>query len=432
MSRPFWELAPPRPSRVRQAARTVSPPPARIRVAENQWLPARIVQIPSAGKLAFSSYLPVADLLIRQGNVRFRVASNSMAPRLLPGDLVDLAPVSQEEIQAGDILAAPRDGAIICHQVTRCFDQDGTRWVVLKGARAEVEDPPVPFHQVIGRVVRVRKRSAFWWLKRAWDLERPHWRIRLARSVQRIARAIDFFSLALLRPKELLESNRRFYERDSTIAFYGREEPHLFPFEKQALEHCVEKVGSALVLGSGAGREAIALAGCGWSVVGIEQSSALTRVSRERANRDHPELAIEWHRWDVTQGIPLTSSFDLICLFNTLYNLIPTRKLRVQLLKDCKAHLNPAGLCMLVFCIQRKSPSLLKNWAHGIRRAAGVLLAGNPRLEWGDRWTEEYFMHYFSSMEEVISEACEAGLRVSFENADSPMKILALKNDDRF
>jgi signal peptidase I len=108
----------------------------------------------------FSDYTGVADLLIAQGRCRFRVSSDSMAPTLRPGDLIDLHAVAADEIVPGDLVVIKIGSTLLCHRaVDRYTASDGQQWIVTRGDVGVGHDPPVAADDVIGRVHCVRRPS---------------------------------------------------------------------------------------------------------------------------------------------------------------------------------------------------------------------------------------------------------------------------------
>jgi signal peptidase I len=118
----------------------------------------------------FDEYPAVADLLLLQGGCRFRISSDSMAPTLQPGDLVELIPVRYDELATGDLLTVRAGDILLCHRLIENYAaDDGTLWVVTKGDRSTDNDSPVPAEHIVGRVGCVTRPSTgslmLWWLR---------------------------------------------------------------------------------------------------------------------------------------------------------------------------------------------------------------------------------------------------------------------------
>lgn len=229
--------------------------------------------------------------------------------------------------------------------------------------------------------------------------------------MDRVARALDFFSMGILRPRDIVEWNRRYYSNPAIVSSWSRAcEIGLHPEEAALVDRFFPQPGTALVLGCGGGREAIALAKRGWEVVAMDNSPNLLAAARN--NAVEAGVQVEWRCQDLSQGIPLDCSFDLICLFGQLYTLIPGRKRRVELLKACRNVLEPEGVSLVTFntCVP---PSRKEIRAHRCRKALAWLVRGNGEIELSDRcFYGQAFHHFFSSRAEIIEEAATADLGV--------------------
>jgi hypothetical protein len=97
----------------------------------------------------------LADVLrrgvhLRQG-VQLRVHGESMLPTLWPGDVVEIASCSLEDVAPGEIVLALRDGRLFLHRfVARCT-QDTFQ---LRGDSMPGSDPLYPSEALLGRLAR--------------------------------------------------------------------------------------------------------------------------------------------------------------------------------------------------------------------------------------------------------------------------------------
>src|SRR5271157_6211990 len=89
----------------------------------------------------------LADVLhrghgLRQG-VRLRVHGESMLPALWPGDVVEIASCSLEDVRPGEIVLARREGRLFLHRlVRRCLVAPGTpNGFLLRGDSMPGSDP---------------------------------------------------------------------------------------------------------------------------------------------------------------------------------------------------------------------------------------------------------------------------------------------------
>lgn len=240
---------------------------------------------------------------------------------------------------------------------------------------------------------------------------RIRWRIWLVHQLDRMARAIDFFSLGIMRPDDIVEWNRRYYSNPAIVSNWSKAAAvGLRPEEEMLLDRFAPSVGKALVLGCGGGREAIALAKRGWEVVAVDNSPAL--IAEAKANGSQSGVEVDWRCQDVTEERALDPAgrFDLVCLLGQLYTLIPGRRSRVELLKSCRRMLKLEGICLVTFnTVLPPSPG--ERMAQACRKLLAWLVWGNRECQLGDHWFYgQAFHHFFSSLEEVLEEAALAGL----------------------
>jgi hypothetical protein len=96
----------------------------------------------------------VADALRRGGHlragVRLRVHGESMLPTLWPGDVVEIASCSLEDVRPGEIVLALRDGRLFLHRfVARCTPTG----FLLRGDSMPRPDPQFSADALLGRLV---------------------------------------------------------------------------------------------------------------------------------------------------------------------------------------------------------------------------------------------------------------------------------------
>lgn len=82
----------------------------------------------------------------------YAIISGSMEPAYPTGSLVYAQPVSGEDLQPGEVAAFWRDGDVIVHRVDS-IDATEKEFVAKGDANDDVDLRPVPFHEVLGRVV---------------------------------------------------------------------------------------------------------------------------------------------------------------------------------------------------------------------------------------------------------------------------------------
>ncbi len=105
----------------------------------------------------------LAEEIIRKfGELRLRVFGTSMAPAILPGDLIVVRRAGLAEISAGDVVLFGRDGRFFVHRTVRRMiassaEKAGETRLVTRGDRLQHEDPPVSSSELLGRVVSLSR-----------------------------------------------------------------------------------------------------------------------------------------------------------------------------------------------------------------------------------------------------------------------------------
>jgi len=93
----------------------------------------------------------VADVLRQAGHLRLRVHGESMLPSLWPGDIVEIASCSMEDVRPAEIVLAAREGRLFLHRVIAPCTPNGFR---LRGDSMPACDPQYPAEALLGRLVR--------------------------------------------------------------------------------------------------------------------------------------------------------------------------------------------------------------------------------------------------------------------------------------
>jgi len=97
----------------------------------------------------------VAETLRASGRSRLRVHGESMLPALWPGDVVEIASCSPEDVRPGEIVLALRDGRLFLHRfVGRFNDPCKPNGFLLRGDSMPGPDPRFPPGAMLGRLVR--------------------------------------------------------------------------------------------------------------------------------------------------------------------------------------------------------------------------------------------------------------------------------------
>jgi hypothetical protein len=105
----------------------------------------------------------LAEEIIRTfGEVRLRVYGTSMAPCILPGDLVSIERASLQDISPREIVLYLRNGRLFAHRVVerKVAPTAGgyeEPCLITRGDRLSHNDPPVFSSDLLGRIVSVKR-----------------------------------------------------------------------------------------------------------------------------------------------------------------------------------------------------------------------------------------------------------------------------------
>ncbi|MBZ5500719.1 MAG: S24 family peptidase [Acidobacteriia bacterium] len=96
------------------------------------------------------------------GQVRLRVSGTSMAPSILPGDLISVQRARWGEIAPGEIVMFSQRERLFVHRVVArrvvsSVDGPEEPCLITRGDRLGHEDPPVFPSQLLGRVVSIQR-----------------------------------------------------------------------------------------------------------------------------------------------------------------------------------------------------------------------------------------------------------------------------------
>jgi len=92
----------------------------------------------------------VAEALRLSGRLRLQVHGESMLPALWPGDVVEIASCSLEDVWPGEIVLARRDGRLFLHRLVSTCKPGG---FLLRGDSMPGSDPQFPAEALLGRLV---------------------------------------------------------------------------------------------------------------------------------------------------------------------------------------------------------------------------------------------------------------------------------------
>jgi 2-polyprenyl-3-methyl-5-hydroxy-6-metoxy-1,4-benzoquinol methylase len=175
-------------------------------------------------------------------------------------------------------------------------------------------------------------------------------RIALSKILIKVGGFIQSLAIAVLHPKDIIRVGRNTYGDIENIKAWGS--PQLvdsgfFDNEKEILENLPNKKGRLLLLGSGGGRDAIALAKVGFSVTAIDFIPGMIEKTLENARRHG--VKIEARVQEISKLQLDIDPFDIIWFSASMYSSVPTRKRRIASLRLLKGNLRASGIIICFF-----------------------------------------------------------------------------------
>ena len=214
---------------------------------------------------------------------------------------------------------------------------------------------------------------------------------------------------ALLPPAQLssriIHDYQRVYEKEPLV--YDKGDESLESWEITVIERHQIRSGSVLVLGCGWGREALALARRGLTVVGIDTSLAALRAARRRAI--DAGVPARFHQASFLELPYKPQCFDYILLASSMYSTIPSRARRQAWLRTLRGHLKAGGHVILSFAVEPHPLTGLRAVRTSLSLAVSKLPGANHTYQTGDEYLAGHYMHLFQAEHEVRTELTEAG-----------------------
>lgn len=194
----------------------------------------------------------------------------------------------------------------------------------------------------------------------------------------------------------------------------------LFPVEQSIVERHLPAGARVLVVGSGTGRELLALQDRGCIVTGIDPSARALDVCRQHFERNgrHATLIHGFF-----EDVGVAGPFDAVLFSYYCYSLIPMAARRVEVLRKAVAMLAPGGRILLSYEIEGRPGLLLTLLA----RCSGAIARSDWRAEAGDLLQREprglpgirYSYEHIFTPRELAAELAAAGL-VAIDGAGIP------------
>lgn len=237
-------------------------------------------------------------------------------------------------------------------------------------------------------------------------------RIKISRFLIRLGTFIRSLPVVVMKPNDLIEFSRQTYSEPQDVESWAEDtlvDSGLRQDELDVIKSIPINKGNLLLLGVGGGREAIPLAKMGFKVTGVDFVREL--VERAKENSIKRGVSIDGIVQEISQLTVPDSFYDVVWLSRSMYSCVPTRRLRVEMVRRIVKALKTGGYLLCQFLkADRFTPS-----PRGImiRRLIGIFTFGNREYEPGDiLWGGTEFAHAFSSDDQVKSELEEGGLHV--------------------
>jgi hypothetical protein len=129
------------------------------------------------------------EVLKEKGHLRLAAFGYSMLPTLWPGDLLAIEKQTIEQIQPGEVVLFARHGRFFIHRTLRVLKTDSETRLLTRGDAMPHPDVPVRGHELLGRVVGVKRGRK--------HVAIPGWSLRRRYAGLMLAYSSSFRSVAL-------------------------------------------------------------------------------------------------------------------------------------------------------------------------------------------------------------------------------------------
>jgi len=187
-------------------------------------------------------------------------------------------------------------------------------------------------------------------------------------------------------------------------------EDNLDAWELDVLSRYRINSGRLLAMGTGWGREALAIARRGVTVIGVETNPVAVRETHRYARQTG--IPAHFHRADFTALPYAAASFDYALLATTMYSAIPGTGGRQAWLGRLAHLMKPGGLVILSFEREMHPPSRTRAASRPVIVLLPRLPGANRDYQTGDSYSAEHYMHIFQSEEKVRAELVGAGASI--------------------
>ncbi len=197
----------------------------------------------------------------------------------------------------------------------------------------------------------------------------------------------------------------------------------LEPWEEDVVTHHMSRPGTVLVLGTGVGRESIAIAQQGYRVVGLELHFDALHWAIQRATARGASVGFVQASF---LAIPTRAgSVDYILFPSVMYSAIPGKRQRQTWLQSIRTSLRPQGRAILNFMVDREPETTAQRLTLVLARHIMKLPGANKSYQPGDTCHQSHFLHIFRTEEELRSEVAETGATIHALNWASGYVVLS-------
>lgn len=219
---------------------------------------------------------------------------------------------------------------------------------------------------------------------------------------------------ALLPPNQLFKDVRGRYETiytaQSSFTQAEMEDQGLDMWEADVMDRYRINTGRMLAMGTGRGREAIAIARRGVTVVGVEINSNAVQEAQRFALASG--ISARFHRADFMALPYADASFDFALLATTMYSAIPGTAERQAWLGKLGRLLKTGGLVIVSFERELAPPARTRTISKPLNAVLHKLPGANRGYQPGDSYSAEHYMHVFQSEDEIQAELLGAGAHI--------------------